>query len=208
MKILAGAPRFFPMELIDELTAKRTLSPAFRAYWQQQLIEFMKMNPWKWGMPLSPELQTQIESLEKLAPEGIDKRQWLSTVEQISPSVLLTEHFRLASRTKIAEEAKALLDFYEYTMQGEMSLVGQADESGKVEYEKQVFDNDTLWIVNELTGRIERLEDDTRIAPYSPVLAYRFENQPSDRVIQKTTLATGFDLSSSRYADELPPLFQ
>ncbi len=208
MKILAGGPRFFPLELIDELTAKRTLSPAFRAYWQQQLIEFMEMNPWKWGLALSPELQNQIESFKELAPDGIDQQQWLSTVEQISPSVMLTEHFRIASKTKVADEAKAFVEFYSYARQGEMRLLGQANESGKIEYENARLEEDKLWVVNGLTGRIERLESDTNIAPYSPVLAYRFEDQPASRVIQKTEMRTGLDLNSSRYAAKLPPLFK
>jgi len=207
MKILAGAPRFFPLELIDELTSKRTLSPAFRAYWQQQLIELMEMNPWKWGMPLSPELQIQIESFEKLDPDGIDQQQWLSTVEQISPSVLLTEHFRIASKTKVADEAKAFVEFYSYAKAGEMKLLGQANESGKIEYEHPRFDDEKIWIVNGLTGRIERFEAETNIAPYSPVIAYRFEDQPASRVIQKTEMRTGIDLSSNRYSQKLPPLF-
>jgi len=208
MKILAGAPRFFPLELIDELTAKRTLSPAFRAYWQQQLIEFMEMNPWKWGLALSPELQNQIDSFKELAPDGIDQQQWLSTVEQISPSVLLTEHFRIAGKTKVADEAKAFVEFYSYAQQGEMRLLGQANESGKIEYETARLEEDKLWVVNGLTGRIERLESDTNIAPYSPVLAYRFEDQPASRVIQKTEMRTGLDLNSSRYSAKLPPLFK
>lgn len=208
MKILAGAPRFFPLELIDELTAKRTLSPAFRAYWQQQLIEFMEMNPWKWGFTLSPELRNQVESFEKLAPDGIDQQQWLSTVEQISPSVLLTEHFRVASKTKLTDEAKAFVDFYSYAQQGEMRLLGQADESGKIEYEHPRLEEDKLWVVNGLTGRIERLEKETSVAPYSPVLAYRFEDQPASRLIQKTEMRTGLDLSSSQYSKELPPLLK
>ncbi len=207
MKILAGAPRFFPLELIDELTSKRTLSPAFRAYWQKQLIEFMELNPWKWGISLSPELQNQIESFEKLDPDGIDQQQWLSTVEQISPSVLLTEHFRLASKLKVADEAKAFVEFYNYAKSGEMKLIGQANESGNIEYEHPRLDDEKLWIVNGLTGRIERLEAETNIAPYSPVLAYRFEDQPASRVIQKTEMRTGIDLNSSRYSQKLPPLF-
>jgi hypothetical protein len=208
MKILAGAPRFFPLELIDELTSKRTLSPAFRAYWQQQLIEFMGMNPWKWGMSLSPELQNQIESFEKLDPDGIDQQQWLSTVEQISPSVLLTEHFRIASKTKVADEAKAFVEFYSYAKAGEMKLIGQANESGEIEYEHPRLGDEKVWIVNGLTGRIERFEAETNIAPYAPVIAYRFEDQPASRVIQKTEMRTGIDLSSNRYSQKLPPLFK
>jgi len=208
MKILAGAPRFFLLELIDELTSKRTLSPAFRAYWQQQLIEFIGMNPWKWGMSLSPELENQIESFENLDPEGIDKQQWLSTVEQISPSVLLTEHFRIASKTKVADEAKAFVEFYSYAKAGEMKLIGQANESGEIEYEHPRLDDEKVWIVNGLTGRIERFEAETNIAPYAPVIAYRFEDQPASRVIQKTEMRTGIDLSSNRYSQKLPPLFK
>lgn len=208
MRILAGPPRFFPFQLIDELTQKRNLSPAFRAYWQQQLIAFLEMNPWKWGTPLSPQLQDHKKTLSDFSPEGIEPHLWLSTVEQISPSVQLTEYFRLASKTRITDEAKAFATFYSNAQQGEMSLLGQANQSGIVEYHKPQAEEDTFWVVNGLTGRIESLDENTQVAPYSPVLAYRFENQPASRLIQKTELQTGLNLRSSRYSKILPSLFK
>ena len=209
MRILAGSERFAPLKLIDELTRLRTLSPAFRAYWQQQLIAFMELNPWKWGLPLTPSLDIQKASLESISPNGIDKRLWLSSVEQISPSVQLTEHFRAASKTNLVDEARAFSTLYELAMQGTMNLIGQADESGKIKYNDSArYDNDTLWIVNGLTGRIEVLTDNVQVAPYSPVLAYRYQDRSAARLIQQTKAQTGWDLSLDRYDDYLPPLLK
>lgn len=207
MRILAGGERFSPLKLIDELTRLRTLSPAFRAYWQQQLIAFIELNPWKWGLPLTPSLAMQKASLESISADEIDKRQWLSSVEQISPSVQLTEHFRTASKTNLVDEARAFATFYSLAMQGTMNLIGQADESGEIEYnETPKYDDDTLWIVNGLTGRIEVLAANTPVAPYSPVLAYRYQDQSAAKLVQQTRAQTGWDLSLDRYEDYLPPL--
>ncbi len=208
MRILAGGPRLAPIQLVDELTEKRSLSPAFRAYWQNQLIEFMQINPWKWGLPLVPTLQAQIENVDAIGPGGIDNRQWLSTVEQISPSIQLTDYFREAAKTRLYEEALAFARLYSNALQGEMSLIGQADASGAIDYATPADEADLVWIVNGLTGRIERLEANTQVAPYSPVLVYRFEGQPARRVLQKTRTQTGIDLQSAPFADNLPRLFQ
>ncbi len=209
MRVLAGGERFSPLKLIDELTRLRTLSPAFRAYWQQQLVAFIELNPWKWGLPLTPSLAMQKESLESISPDGIDKRQWLSSVEQISPSVQLTEHFRISSKTNLADEARTFATFYSLAMKGTMNLIGQADESGKIEYnDSSHYENDTHWIVNGLTGRIEPLTDNAQVAPYSPVLAYRYQNQGASRLVQQTRAQTGWDLSLDRYEDYLPPLLK
>lgn len=209
MRILAGSERFAPLKLIDEFTRLRTLSPAFRAYWQQQLIAFIELNPWKWGLPLTPSLKMQKESLDSISPDGIDKRQWLSSVEQISPSVQLTEHFRIASKTNLVDEARAFATFYDLAMKGTMNLVGQADESGNIKYnDSPRYDADTLWIVNGLTGRIEILADSSQVAPYSPVLAYRYQDRSAARLIQQTKAQTGWDLSLERYEDYLPPLLK
>ena len=207
MRILAGNERYLPLKLIDELAGLRTLSPAFRAYWQEQLIAFTELNPWKWGIPLAPSLATQKAALKSISPNGIDRNQWLSSVEQISPSVQLTEHFRVASKTNVVDEARAFARFYSLAMKGTMNLVGQADESGKIEYNNSAqYDGETQWIVNRLTGRIEILDENTPIAPYSPVLAYRYQGQSAARLIQQTRAQTGWDLSLESYEDYLPPL--
>ena len=203
-RVLAGAPRFAVLESIEQLSGQRSLSPAFRAYWQQELITFIEMNPWKWGLSLSPALRAQAESIRKIAPDGIDERLWLSTVEQISPSIELTEYFRNASKQNILQEAKAFSTLYLFAMQGEMALVGQADPSGKIEYNESRVSDDRLWVVNSLTGRIEAFDENVSVAPYSPVMTYRFENQPATRLLQKTRLQSGVDLSSEEYQDQLP----
>ena len=110
----SGRRTVFSFKLIDELTRLRTLSTAFRAYWQQQLMAFIELNPWKWGLPLTPSLAIQKASLESISSDEIDKRQWLSSVEQISPSVQLTEHFRIASKTNLVDEARGLRHFLQF----------------------------------------------------------------------------------------------
>lgn len=151
----------------------------------------------------------QKASLESISADEIDKRQWLSSVEQISPSVQLTEHFRTASKTNLVDEARAFATFYSLAMQGTMNLIGQADESGEIEYnETPKYDDDTLWIVNGLTGRIEVLAANTPVAPYSPVLAYRYQDQSAAKLVQQTRAQTGWDLSLDRYEDYLPPLLK
>ncbi len=93
-------------------------------------------------------------------------------------------------------------------MQGKMALVGQADASGKIEYNESQDPDDRLWVVNGLTGRIETLEDNTSIAPYSPIMTYRFEDQPAKRLIQKTRMQTGIDLSAEAYQGRLPSILE
>lgn len=208
MRVNAGAPRFTVLELIERLNDERSLSPAFRAYWQQELIAFIEMNPWKWGLPLSPALRSQTEVIEKLAPTGISQRLWLSTVEQISPSIELIDYFRNAGKQKILQEARAFSALYAFAMQGNMALVGQADSSGSIEYNESKRSDDRLWIVNGLTGRIEGLDENVSVAPYSPVMTYRFEDQPAERLIQKTRMQSGIDLSAEAYQDQLPAILK
>ncbi len=208
MRILAGSPRFSALRLFDELSEDRSLSPAFRAYWQSQLIEFMEIDPWKWGLPLAPTLSEWIESNDLLGANGINERQWLSTVEQISPSTQLTDYFREASKTKLSDEAAAFASFYSNAIKGEMQLIGQVDESGEIEYTLASVRDDSVWVVNHLTGRIESYEEGVPVAPYSPVLVYRFEGKPASSLVQKTRIQTGIDLSDATYASKLPPLFR
>ena len=107
------------------------------------------------------------------------------------------------------DEARAFATFYSLAAQGTMSLIGQADESGKIEYnETPKYDEDTQWIVNRLTGRIEVLTDNTPVAPYSPVLAYRYLEQSAAELVQQTRAQTGWNLSLDRYEDYRPPLLK
>ncbi|MFL3659978.1 MAG: hypothetical protein ACJ07L_18250, partial [Opitutales bacterium] len=80
--------------------------------------------------------------------------------------------------------------------------------SGKIEYNESKDADDRLWVVNGLTGRIEALENNISIAPYSPIMAYRFEDQPAERLIQKTRMQSGIDLSAETYKGRLPSILK
>ncbi|MCH6256777.1 hypothetical protein MLD52_09480 [Puniceicoccaceae bacterium K14] len=207
LKILAGAPRFTAIDLIDQLNDARTLAPAFRAYWQQQLFTFMKLNPWKWGMPLSPSLKEQIKKLSIITRGDINKRQWLSNIEQTAPSYDLSEYFRLSSKKDLAQEARAFATMYQFAFEGEYNFAGYADEGGQIQ-RGEGFEGFKLWAANALTGRYEPISEQSAPAPYSPLIAYQFEDKPSEHILQKTLFITGSNLSSEEFSEHLPPILQ
>ena len=83
MGILGGGERFSPLKLIDELTRLKPFQPRFELI-EAAVDSFIELNPWKWGLPLTPSLAIQKVRLESISSDEIDKRQWLSSVEQIS----------------------------------------------------------------------------------------------------------------------------
>lgn len=208
MRILSGARRFALLDLIQALSDDRSLAPAFRAYWQQELISLTELDPWKWGRALSPSLEDMAGELSSIAPDGLEERRWLSSVEQISPSIEFIEYFRMAEKRALTDEANAFSTLYRFATEGSIALVGQADESGKVEYNGEKQPEDRLWVVNGLTGRIETMEEVTTIAPFSPVVTYRYEGKPASRLLQKTRAQTGLDLSAAQYKDKLPSILK
>lgn len=207
LKVLSGAPRFTLVNLIDQITASRGLSPAFRAYWHQQLFSFMKMNPWKWGMPLSPTLQKQSKELTQLARGEISKRLWLSTIEQSAPSLELTEYFRIAGKTDIAAECRAFASLYKIANEGDFAVVGHVTSEGDIKKQTPSHPNNSLWAINPLSGQVESLDTLKQPAPYSPILHYTLEDKPASHALQKTQFLTGTNLAVSPYKKTLPPLF-
>lgn len=206
-EVLAGAPRFTIINLIDEINEERTLASSFRAYWQQQLFTFMKMNPWKWGLPLSPSLQVQMEELSKITEGPVSKRQWLSSIEQTSPSYDLNEYMRLSSKKDLVKEAQAFATMYQFAVLGDYTLAGYIRGDGEL-ITINGFENYQLWAANSLTGNYEPLEEQNAPAPYSPLLTYQFEGKPSEHILQKTLFITGTNLSDKNFTNHLPPLLK
>lgn len=208
LRILNGAPRFALLDLLQTLSDERSLAPAYRAYWQQELISLAQLDPWKWGSALAPSVNEMSKTLETIGPDGLEERLWLSSVEQISPSIEFNEYFRMASKRSLLDEARAFSSLYRFATQGSIALVGQADSSGKIEYNSDRQAEDKLWIVNGLTGRIETLEEGLAIAPFAPVVTYRFEGKPASRLLQKTRAETGIDLSAPEFEGKLPSILK
>ncbi len=207
LKVLAGAPRFTLVNLVDQISANRSLSPAFRAYWHQQIFSFMKMNPWKWGMPLSPSLQQQSKELTRIARGEFSKRDWLSTIEQSAPSLELTQYFQAARKLNLANECRAFASLYQIALEGDFEIAGHIDADAKLQKRKSTEKNSDLWALNALTGQIESLATLNDPAPYSPIIRYAYEKKPAAHVLHKTKFITGTNLAAPPYEDSLPPLF-
>ncbi|MEM9158594.1 MAG: hypothetical protein AAGB46_06055 [Verrucomicrobiota bacterium] len=208
LQVLAGAPRLSLINQLDDLNKNRNLSPAFRAYWQQQILKLLEMNPWKWGLALSPTLQIQAQELERIGRGGIPKQQWLSSIEQTAPSLEFTEYFRKVYRLDLAKETQALARLYDESLKGDFALVGVADASGRARLSDPKALRENKWGMHALTGELQKIESDLNLAPYSPILVYRFANQDADKLFQTVELQTGLDLSEEKYTPYLPPLLQ
>ncbi len=208
LQILAGAPRFTIIGMIEQLNKQRTLSPAFRAYWQEQLLTFMEMDPWKWGLTLSPTLAEQRERLSKVARGGISKWQWLSSIEQTSPSIEFIDYFRYSEKTRLVDEAEAFAALYQEALNGEFILAGHINAEGEVALKSEYASAEPIWTVNAVTGRIEKMDSEKQGASYAPLLTYRKDGQSATSLLQQTRFLTGLDLSQKPFIDHLPPLFR
>ena len=208
LQILDGAPRFSALNLFEQLNQQTTLSYAFRAYWQSQLATFIQMNPWKWGSAVAPSLKKQIKKLESLPQSSASKRQWLSSIEQNSPSVSLTEYFRIGSKYNLTDEAVAFAQLYQNLKDGEIRFIGTSDAEGNVSLSTRVSRDQTLFTVDRLTGRVTALKNSPKPAAYAPIFTLSIDDGPASMAIKKAEIATGFNLSQDTYKEHLPPVLQ
>lgn len=210
LEVLGGAAqRFTLLDLFDQIGQAQALSPAFRAYWHAQLLEFMRLNPWKWGIPLCPSLQELAQRLDAIEPGGgIPKRKWLSSVEQTAPSQGYVNYLRKAREIAVAEEAAALAALYQIALDGSLALAGHIDAKGELVLDGAADGDETIWIPHALAGRFQPYRPGEPLAPYGPALVYRLEDKPASHATRKASFLVGVDFSQEPYASSLPPLLK
>lgn len=206
--VLAGAPRLSLIKLFDQIGRESELAPAFRAYWQQRILELMSLRPWKWGMPLAPSLGNREAALRRAGGGEISKRLWLSSIEQTVPSFELAEYFEKDALGQAETEANAFAVLYEQALRGTFELVGRIRADGQQELTRRPLADEPLWTVDASTGEIARADSARRLAPYAPLLQYRFEDGGRAALLAKVRFLTGLDLSAQPYAPLLPALFR
>jgi len=208
LQIIDGAPRFSALNLFEQLNQQRTLSYAFRAYWQSQIATFIQMNPWKWGSALAPTLQKQIQKLESTPQSTASKRQWLSSIEQNAPSVSLTEYFRLAAKHSLTNEAVAFARLYQNLKDGNITLLGTANAEGVATLPASASRDHAPFTIDHLTGRIVRLGESTKPAAFAPIFALSIDGDPAITALENAEIATGHSLRAESYKEHLPPALQ
>lgn len=207
-QLKAGSPRLTVIKLLGDLEEQDHLAPAFRAYWQQRLLEFMSLNPWKWGLALSPSLQEKAQALAELSGGEISERLWLSIIEQTVPSPELNPVLERAVADQALEEVEGFATLYQNALSGDFALAGRVTERGELALRQELAPDEPLWTVNTLTGRIEKLDDDVELAPLAPVLRYRYQSGGREALLQRARALTGIDFSDEKYSELMPPLFQ
>ncbi|MBK1877825.1 hypothetical protein [Pelagicoccus mobilis] len=210
LKLLrSGAGRLTLLELLNDLESQSELSPAFRTYWQQQLIGFMELHPWHWGLALSPELKKRVAQLKTLPPADDNQTLWLSTIEQTVPS----PEFSVLLDKKIAALAKheisTLADLYQNAANGNYQLCGFVLADGKPDLFEDVPQDAPLWSVNALTGKIDRVKPGQGLTAYAPILRYATAGgeSPEDQ-LRKASQTSQLELSEPPYQALLPSLYQ
>ncbi len=207
-QMAAGADRFTLIQQIVDLENEHSLAPAFKIFWQQRLIGFMQLNPWKWGLALSPTLQARASELAKLSNGEMNERVWLSIIEQTVPS----PDYRILEENHVGElalrEANALSAFYETALSGRFTLAGSVLADQQVDLMRDVRRDEPLWSLNALSGNIEPLGDPRNLLPFAPILRYELEGGSPGDLVQKSEFASGLKLSQPPYANLLPPIFQ
>lgn len=207
--LLAGSNRLAVLDLLADLEKQSQLSPAFRVYWQQQLVGFMQLHPWKWGLALSPSLQKHAIRLSALPSGDENARLWLSTIEQTvpSPDISLLAAEQLGEQP--SKEITALSKLYQSAANGSYQLAGYVLADGKADLLKSVDTKAPLWSVNALTGTIARIQPDQALTPYAPILVYALEGGESPKQqVDKVEFASGLKLREPPYARLLPALYR
>lgn len=207
--MLGGAKRLTLARLLEDLERQQNLAPAFRVYWQQQLLQFANLYPWKWGLALSPALQKRFSELNSLPGDEIGSTLWLSTIEQTVPSpefgVLLARIYKELP----SQEIEALASLYQAAANGSYLFAGHVLANGKADIEKGIRARTPLWTVNALTGSIDRLSKDTALTPFAPILHYSLSGGESAKsLLQKSSKSSGLKLNATPYKPLLPSLFQ
>lgn len=205
---LSGSSRFALIEELVEIDDQQNLAPAFKIYWQQRIIDFISLDPWKWGFALSPNLQDKAASLMALSGGKVIDRQWLSVIEQTVPSPDMAALSRNRPDPEILKQANAFASLYEQALAGEFSLAGYVGEDLHIELHPDVADDETLWTVNALTGQIELYSPDLTTIPYAPLVRYRLEEGDPNAVLRKAELLSGLDFSEPKFETLLPPIFK
>ncbi|MBC2607269.1 hypothetical protein [Pelagicoccus albus] len=207
--LLAGADRTTVVKQLEDLEKQEELSPAFRIYWQQELLGFMELQPWKWGLALSPTLQKRNSQLKVLTKGHKDPNLWLSTIEQTVPSPEFKTFLSESLGTTPLKEIRALADLYEKTSQGGYELAGFALEDGEMDLFRRSDRKTSLWSVNSLTGTIDRIGSDMQLTAYAPILRFSFADgsDPSE-ILKKASSASGLKLGQAPFSNLLPEVYQ
>lgn len=204
----AGANRSVALDQVTDLDRRAELSPAFRAYWQETFLGLMRLDPWKWGLALSPTLQDRAKRQSAIAANGLSARTWLSTIEQTVPSPEFESIAAPEELKTAAAEIAAVSSLYQKALAGVFRLVGQVTEGGEAALSPDVKSGERLWSVNALTGRVERLAQDQPLTPFAPLLSYQCPEGDEKLLLDRLQILHGQNLRDERFAPLLPPLFR
>ena len=210
LKLLrSGAGRLTVLELLHDLENQESLSPAFRVFWQQQIIGFMQLNPWNWGLALSPTLEDRIEEVDTLPSAQDNETLWLSIIEQTVPSAGFSAFVSKSVAEQAKREVRVLADLYQKAASGSYRLSGFVLENGKADLFDEVESDTTLWSVNALTGEIEAIESGKELTPFAPIIRYALPDggTPQEQ-LREASLTSNLELSEPPYHALLPKLYQ
>ncbi len=207
-QLAEGTARSTVFDQIAALDRQPALAPAFRFYWQHTLFGLMRLNPWKWGLALSPTLAERARKQEAIAASGLNARTWLSALEQTVPSPEYDSLRDEAAFARAAAEIKAVTTLYAALLKGGFQLAGRVQPDGVAALASDVRSGDRLWSVNALTARIEPVTKDQSLTAYAPLLRFSAGERDSDipLLLERIKILTGQDLTEPRFAPLLPKI--
>ncbi|MDQ8205684.1 hypothetical protein [Pelagicoccus sp. SDUM812003] len=210
LKLLAsGADRLAIIDQLDALEKRQDLSPAFRLYWQRQLLEFMSLRPQKWGLAFSPSLKERSQELSKLPESTLTESTWLSTIEQAAPSPEFDALLKESIADTAESEIQALLGLFQRASEGRFAMVGTVSTEQTLDLFASIPEGETLWSVNALTGRVAPLAEGVPLTPFAPVLHYQLEDGGSlGQLLLQVEEETQLDFSEPPYPSLLPAIFR
>jgi len=206
---LSGAKRGAPARLLDALQRETSLSPLFRGYWARQLLGLMGERPKVWGLAHSPTLQEDKRGFEAL-PE-IGPNEWVFGHEGDSSALPAYASFvdSREQRPEAADELAALAALDEFARRCSFELIGHLGRDQRPRFRgAERPSEDSLWMVNPLTGAPQAYRAALETPPYAPLMAPRLDGQGPDDYLESVRVQWGVDLSDPRYREHLPEVFR
>jgi len=207
--LLAGGSRLTIAQLVEDLDTQDQLSPLFRSYWQREMIRLASIDPWKWGLALSPALKERAARIDALESAPISDRSWLSTIEQGSPSLQHKELLDGRLQKQPSKEIAALARLHQIATEGSYRLVGFAQADKRPRLFEPPDKGAALVSLLSDTGQPSLIDEQSGLLPHAPILQFVLSVEDSpEELLASVAQESGIDLEDPRYKSLLPKLFQ
>ncbi len=199
------------LEVIDQIKTNEFISPIFKAWVTQELINFMIVRAYDWGLNFCPSAQLEYKNLTTIKGT-LFPYDWLRPSTQNRILQPLNSYYQSLKDISYYKQAQASRELFKQIARQRVRYGGYVNENGLFMLLKATPDNRKLFgmradgTINVLRkpGTEEEAPTNFEAKPFSPIM---FFNDPPEVILDRVTRTTEVDVNSEAFRPYLPQIF-